>query len=139
MKPFAIEVHLFSEYRAFENPVGDPVWFPTHAEYRTNMGITSSDALAENKTLTVDVTEIKFNVDIDDEQFQLLIPRSAKVWDGVTGLGFLKPGDRPEALFPEEAERAFRIRVLVTAILILFCSGLIVWYRRRRRHRLPQT
>mgnify|MGYP001577319726 FL=1 len=97
------------------------------------MGLHPNGKLVEYLTLNIETKDIKFNMEIPDGVFELRIPSDARVWDGVTGLGWLEPGNRPEMLFPEEARRKRWITVAVVVLLALVLTIGIVWYRRGRK------
>lgn len=134
-RPFVREIHVLTDYEAFSNPSGETIWFPRRAVYNYNMGVHASGALAEYMSEEIQIKSIHFNLDIPDGAFELRIPRDAKVWDGVTGLGWLEPGDRPETLFPEETRRQRWITYGVVAIAVLSTMG-VALYKRRKPSRL---
>ncbi|MCI0381053.1 MAG: hypothetical protein L0215_26005 [Gemmataceae bacterium] len=132
-KPFVCEIHELSDYETFPNPNGEPIWFPRRAVYHYNMGVHPNGTLVEYLTETIHIKDIKFNVEIPDGVFELPIPSDARVWDGVTGLGWLEPGNRPEMIFPEEAHRKRWLTIGIVVGLGLAVTIAIAWYRRGRR------
>lgn len=96
-----IEIHHFMDWREFPNPKGEPVSLPSKAQYRYFMGETLNGTLAEYVTFNVTVQKLNLNIDIPDEIFELKFPSNAKIYDGMTGLGWLEPNENVDHLLPE--------------------------------------
>jgi hypothetical protein len=64
----------------------------------------------------------------------LRIPRNAVVYDGITNLGFLEPGERPSHLFPEEAiRRRWMIAAVIGGLLALAFGAVVVMRKRKKQ------
>lgn len=129
---FVREIHILSKFESFPSRTGESIQFPRHATYRYNMGVHPNGTLVEYMTEEIDIRDIQFNIDIPKETFQLRIPRDVEVYDSITGLGLLKPGHRPDALFPEEVNRR-RWIAIVLVMLAAIVTAAVVWQARRRR------
>jgi hypothetical protein len=104
-KQFQInETHRFLDWTAFENKEGAPIDFPALARYFYYMGETPDGTLVEYTSNEIKIEQMIFNPAISDAIFNQQIPTNAEVWDGISGLRQLAPGNRPEHLFPEDAE-----------------------------------
>jgi hypothetical protein len=127
----------FSDYRNHALPSGEAMSFP-HASVVTGyLGRTGGGALLCASTREIKILDIKFNVDLPDSLFDLDIPKDAAVYDGVSELGFLEPGDRPASVFPEEARRQWIVLGAVVAVVLLAAGGLVA--HRRWRALRPET
>lgn len=128
------EVHEFDDYRMVDNPAGDSVLMPMSVTQRYVVGEHSSGKLAEYWQIKVRVTRIAINTDLPDDRFELAIPRKAKVWDGVTGQGWLIDGERPELLFPEDTKgrRRWWMVAGACALALLVLLGGFRYAKRRR-------
>jgi len=129
---------VFTQYRAFNDPSGEVISYPMEIVYHYYIGHAPNGTLVETGTKTYTIEDIKFNIDIPDDKFDLKIPKDAKVFDGVTGLGWLPEGERPAALFPEEARQARWIMFAVIVSLALL-GGVGFWYWRVRPAKAPAT
>lgn len=83
-EPRVHERHVFSDYRAFEDADGKRIWFPHRADYYYYMGTLSDGRLAEWTRESITVHEIRFNMDIAEEQFAQNFPENTTLHDSVT-------------------------------------------------------
>lgn len=138
-KSFLNHKYWFSDYRPYPTVSGESAWIPNRVVYALYNGNLPSGERMEVMRQVITMQNIQLNIDIPDQLFELEIPRDAKIYDGVTGLGWLPPGERPAALFPAEA-RARRIwltAVVVVGALLVVGAGLL--YVRRKRRRATMT
>lgn len=135
-----VEKHTFFDYRSYTDSSGETIWFPHEATYKTYARLPSDGSAIEKSVRKVKIRDIKFNVEIPDEFFELKIPKNAKLYDGVTGLGWLPEGERPDELFPAEARARHwtwaAIGIFTTALILAF-AVVIVRRRRNAGHATP--
>jgi hypothetical protein len=135
-RPRLNEIHTFAGYERFDNLKGEPIWFPRRAEYHFVAGVLPDGSPAVYETKHIRIRDITFNVDIPDAMFELKLPESAKVYDDLTGQGWLEPGVRPAAVFPEEARPRWLLVGGVVALAAVV-TALVVALRIRRRRAAP--
>lgn len=120
-----------SDYRAYPHPSGETIWFPDEVIYRSYYTLSNGAAL-EAFTKKLRVRNLQFNIEIPDDFFELKIPNNAKIYDGVTGVGWLPEGQRPDVLFPAEARaRRWTWTAIGTLTTILVLALAFVAVRRR--------
>lgn len=88
-EPRIYERHVFSNYKEYEDPSGEVIWFPTKAVYHDYVGNSPDGTPVEVEQRTINIREIKFNVDIPDEKFVIKFPLGIKMYDGVSGMGWM--------------------------------------------------
>jgi hypothetical protein len=120
------EKHVYSEYTAYPDSSRENIWYPNQI-VKT---VYAEDIVC--LTYSYKINHIEFNVDLADSLFEPEIPNTATVYDGVRGMGWLPPGQRPAALFPDVArhQRWWWTAAIVLAGLTLVAAG--VWFKRRR-------
>jgi len=89
-KPRLYERYVLSNYKKYEDQSGEVIWFPSKAVYHLYGGDLPDGTPVEVFQKTVNIRQIKFNVDIPDEKFVLKFPLGTKIWDGVGGLGWME-------------------------------------------------
>jgi hypothetical protein len=138
--PVDHEQDVFSDYQAHRDASGEVIWFPNEAVYRTFQGKLHDGTLVANTAEHFKVHNIQFNTDIPDSLFDLKIPTDAKVYDGVTGQGWLAPGVRPPALFPDEFKISpWRVPLVIgLALATLAAAGAVFLVYKRRAKKLSQ-
>lgn len=132
-KPEWVLKEAFSDYQLHEDGSGEVIWFPHRAVIRSYLGRAPDGTLINHAVQEVTIIDLKFNTQIPDSLFDLRIPRDAVVYDGVTNLGFLEPGERPSSLFPEEAARRRWVMAAVIGGLLALGSGAVVAMRKRMK------
>ncbi|KPL25096.1 MAG: hypothetical protein AMJ75_01960 [Phycisphaerae bacterium SM1_79] len=88
--PRLCERHVFSNYKKYKDESGELIWFPQNAVYHHYMGNLSDGTPVEYTANTMTIREIRFNVDIPDEEFLIEFPPGTEIWDGVAGLGWVQ-------------------------------------------------
>ena len=83
----------FGDYRLVECADGNTVWFPHEVVNHNYVGPLLDGEPVEWQTKRVTVEEIEFNIDIPDETFQVPFPPGIRVYDGLTGLGWIADKD----------------------------------------------
>ncbi|MHC4166440.1 MAG: peroxiredoxin family protein [Planctomycetota bacterium] len=81
--------HVFSDYRKHEDASGETIWFPHRAVYHHYMGNLPDGTPVEYFSEATTIKNTKFNVDLSDDIFVIQFPRGAKIWDGITGFGWI--------------------------------------------------
>jgi|GEM_PF-6528185 len=126
------ETHRFSEWELFENKTGEPVELPSQAVYKYFLGVHPNGTPVEYTQTEMEITDLVLNLPLSDAVFLPEILVRAEVFDGISGLGTLQPGHRPDHLFPEDAEsRWWWIKALGVCALVGLLVGVAV-YRRNR-------
>lgn len=87
----------FHNYKRFELPSGESIWFPMKCIYRYFAGTLKDGTHAEYKHTTIDIESISFNTPIPDKMFTLQYPQSAIVRDNVNGFGEIPASELPPA------------------------------------------
>ena len=128
-KPRIFERHVFLDYQGHADPSGETIWFPRKAVYHYYMGV-DPQGLIEYNVRTLDVKNVKFNIDIPDDRFDLEFPPGVRVWDGVHGLGMLGEGVDPE---DPHARRTGPVPMIVAGIAVAVLTVVILVLNRRRR------
>ncbi|HVC99033.1 MAG TPA: hypothetical protein VND64_35540 [Pirellulales bacterium] len=125
------EIDRFTGYERFDDPSGEPIWFPREAAYSYYCGTAQNGQLAEYWCDRIKISEVRFNVEIPDERFTLSFPTDGRVIDEVHGLGQLARGVDPERPIAAGTGR-WQLAVAIASALLL---GLISLYAVRRRSR----
>lgn len=125
------EIHRFMDWQAFPNPKGEPVNLPSKAQYRYFMGETTNGTLAEYWTYNITLFKLDLNIEIPDEVFELKFPPNTKIYDGITGLGWLEPNENVDHLLPEVI-KVRRWWYMVFGILGASALFFLVFYRMRK-------
>lgn len=126
---------IYSDYKAYPIPSGETVWFPSSfRKIGYNGQLPNGDPL-EVQWEDFRVQKVEFNLDLSDKLFELEIPKTARINDRVTGLGWLPPSERPLALFPKEARirRWWWTAGIVLTALIVVAAGVVYTRRKQRR------
>jgi len=128
--------YTFNDYRPYPLSSGETTWFPNRVTYSVYdiLGKMPNGDPLEIYREEITFNKVQFNIDMPDSLFELEIPKNVRVYDGVTGLGWLPPGVRPAALFPAEAQsrrRWWTAGVVLTAIAAVAAGVLYVRSKRR--------
>jgi len=118
------EIHTFNDYKKFHALDGKYVEFPTRIDLHYVMDIDRGNHVVVYKKQTLTITDIAFHDQLPRDEFTLLFPSKAKIYDGLTGLGWLEPGVRPSRIFKEE--RASPLTISLVTCLALFASALLI-------------
>jgi len=135
-----IEKHTFSDYVRHTDDSGESVWFPHQAVWHHYIGPLPEDPPVEYGKKTLTIKQIKFNVDIPDEKFTIQFPPGTKIYDEISGFGWVSKDEEEKFLkkfvetFPDAevmskrkpsvqvdtktSESAEKLRKLNTAILM---------------------
>jgi hypothetical protein len=136
-QPVVFEVHRFLDYQAHLDQSGETIWFPRRAEYHYYKEQPVDGKRVEWMTERFTIADVKFNIDIPDHYFTFDPPKNAKVYDGLTGQGWLpaqadqtiwadpQPPPRPTAGWSVWALAALAL----ASVAVLFGA---LRYRRRR-------
>jgi hypothetical protein len=128
--PYLRERHTFSDYKRYDDPSGEKIWFPSRVDYDYYMGVAPDGTPACYSTEHFAIRSMRLNSDIPEDKFSLTIPADAKVYDGVNGMGWMnKPS--PD----EERKRMKRLnwRLALLAALFALVIGVSVFIRVRRK------
>jgi hypothetical protein len=120
------EKMAYSQYEAYRDASGETIWYPK----RSINTLYLNDV--PNLVFDYTIREAEFNVDIPDSVFEVEIPKDAGLYDKITGLGWLPPGTRPAALFPDEARRR-RLLWVGAGVLAALAVVATAWVVHRRR------
>jgi hypothetical protein len=130
-EPRLYERHEFTDYKAYDDPSGEQIWFPSHALYRYYMGNMPDGSPVNHTTKQIEITSLEFNVNIPDDVFTLDIPKNARVYDRLTGRGWL---DKEPARMAHSASRTRSNLWLIGAGIALPLFIIALYYLRRRMH-----
>jgi hypothetical protein len=124
------ELDEFSDYQAHKDESGETIWFPARALYSYSAGALPDGQQVFSALERIEVKRIMFNIDISDDLFTLSFPPGARVFDGISGLGWLGKGELPSAA---RAPTGWSVMVLATiAMLALVTIPAFYWWRRTR-------
>jgi hypothetical protein len=130
--PDLLHKDTFNDYQQHRDESGEAIWFPHRAVYQRGfLGRSSDGTLLGGTKREITISEIKFNSTIPDSMFEVRIPRTAEVYDGITGMGRLPPGERPGAVFPGERKQRWYLAVAVLVAVFVGIGLLVAWRRRR--------
>ncbi len=130
-KPRLHEKHRFFDYKAYQDASGETIWFPHRGEYSYYLGPLNNGGVVEYSSKTIRVRDIKFNVDIPDEKFVLAFPKNAKIYDGLTGAGWLEESVKPSLWDPPKSNW-WRVPLVVICVLFLMAVVVIIIWKKRR-------
>jgi hypothetical protein len=126
-EPRIYERHVFSDYKEYEGPTGEAIWFPAKAVYRYYAGNLPNGTLVEAYHQTLNIRQIKFNVDIPDEKFALEFPSGIRVYDDLEGGGWTYLPAEPDSLIGKPLPKLEQIETMFSteqaegkAILLCF-------------------
>lgn len=130
----------FSEYDSHADPSGEKIWFPRRCIVSEYLGALPDGRLVEYTSEDIQIKRISFNVDLPDEKFVLQLPPEAPLYDGLSGLGWVR--------LPQSAQQQVKARVpalaaknpaqrrvwlMGTGIVLLVSAGFILVRRFGRR------
>jgi hypothetical protein len=137
------EITRLSDYRRHELPEGEPIWFPHEVAISYCAGQMPDGRVVEWKSEMLQLRDVKFNVNIPDDNFTIEFPSDIRVYDGLTGQEtWLEPGIRPAAVFQPQREGAKRLWWsigIASFVALATIAALFVYARRRRVARRPIT
>jgi hypothetical protein len=91
------EIHRFYDYSLFDVD-SQRIELPTRGVYSYVLGENGKTVLPEWKCEEVRLTNIAINEVVEASYFEPAIPADAKIYDGLTGLGWLETGMDPNAV-----------------------------------------
>lgn len=118
------ETDQFLDWVTFENKEGPAIAFPSRLLFSYYLGRHPNGVLLEHSSKEIKINRLVFNPPVADWVFAQNIPASAEVYDGLTDLGYLQPGNRPAHLFPEDSAFAWWWTKATGISLIV---GLVLW------------
>ena len=87
---------FLKDYRAYKDANGETFWFPQQVVYQYFTGPTQEDNPMVNRTETLKIKHIRFNIDIPDDSFVLPMPKDVPIRIGK---------DVPASMVPEGIRR----------------------------------
>lgn len=132
--PRIYEKHVFSDYVRHADSSGEPIWYPRRAVYHYYMGQLADGTPVEYTSEEIDVLDIKFNLAIPEDQFVLEFPEGTRVYDGLTGLGWLdQRAEQAKAVSAFEAIGLTRWLAVALAVAILIAIFVVLQRASRAR------
>ncbi len=96
---------IISDYQSIKDAGGETIWFPRQAVYHRFCGALANGTPVEYSAETLRIREIALNIDIPDSKFVLTFPPGTRIYDGMTGLGFLDRAEELNALLDESVDK----------------------------------
>jgi hypothetical protein len=91
-RPVIRQTCLLLDYQGHADPSGETIWFPRKVHLRYFDPANKDGPAVEWGAETITCRDVRFNIDIPDSQFMIVLPADAEVYDDVTGQGFLPAG-----------------------------------------------
>jgi hypothetical protein len=124
------ETHIFTSYEPHTDGTGETIEFPHKVVYHQYLERLPNGIAPEYTAQTITIEDIKFNVEIPDELFTLEFPAGTRVYDEVSGLGWLdEQVESPTPIqLPAKPGSNLRWTLLILNLLVLVAvaSG-ILW------------
>lgn len=129
-----------SDYKAWDDPSGETVWYPYRIESVYFVGATPDGREAPWRKSIFHIESAEFNSDVPDSTFVLGFPPGVRVWDDITGLGWIGDGGPQTGGSPVASRSWVQWVFLLGNILVVGVLVAFVVVRRRRSQGLaPDT
>ncbi|MCI0464384.1 MAG: hypothetical protein L0Z62_46210 [Gemmataceae bacterium] len=124
---------FLSDYRSYKDGSGETIWFPHKATLRYYTDPFPDGRVVEYTADTITFKKVRFNVEIPDDHFVIDLPPDAKVYDGVTGQGWL-PASAATTIWtdPPRPGRSKLWLVVGVGVGVMLTIGVALWAWRKR-------
>jgi hypothetical protein len=132
--PRIYERATMSEFLAEQDESGETIWFPRRVAYDGFAGVLTDGTPVKNVTDVLEIQEIRFNVNIADDKFSLDFPHGTRIYDDVTGLGWLDEAEKrgkAQEQFVSPRGRIWPMLLLINGIAV---AGIVIVMLYKRNH-----
>jgi hypothetical protein len=127
---------VIEDYKEYPTPSGEAILFPQRVRYVGYNGVLSTGESLEVRMEEFRIKHIEFNPEIPDSVFELEIPATAHIYDGITGVGWLPAGSPLPSQVPGSAHGYNRVWTAVAgAIAFTIVAVVVIWLKRANRTR----